>query len=315
MSSEPRDPALRSLLADLTVSRVSRDPGRVPGGLGLGKISAAPSSENFTLVNEGVSHKSPTMGQPRTVNSLEDEPAAPRGRMPSSISLLSPASLGETRQYRILRVPMDIEIFSTFCFTTIGQGPCVCLAKNCGTAHQGAIVKVKRGELLVSKNPTTVFGEPRIDASILSDELMEEWMTNSLTLEDWESVFRSALAASEEQSKVTAAVMEAQQNFAAKADAYRNPKTKRKRKSLEVPATIGITPYKRQARGEEDFVGLDQESTTQLIVEMVLGSDSGLDQTCSALVKLLEDFYDSSSMHVHYAKKQMKALMNNNYEL
>jgi hypothetical protein len=49
-------------------------------------ISAAPSSENFTLVNEGASHKSPTMGQPRTVNLLEDEPAAPRG-MPSSISL------------------------------------------------------------------------------------------------------------------------------------------------------------------------------------------------------------------------------------
>jgi hypothetical protein len=68
---------------------------------------------------------------------------------------------------------MDIEIFSTFCFMTIGQGPCVCLTKNCGTAHQGAIVKVKRGELLVSKNPTTVFGEPRIDASVLSDELMD----------------------------------------------------------------------------------------------------------------------------------------------
>jgi hypothetical protein len=149
---------------------------------------------------------------------------------------------------------MDIESFSTFCFTTIGQGPCVCLAKNCGRAHQGAIVKVKRGELLVSKNPTTVFGEPRIDASVLSDELMEEWMTKSLTLEDWESVFRSAVAASEEQSKVTS-TMEAKQNFAAKADAYRTPKTKRKRKSLEVPAAIGITPYKRQARGEIDFCG------------------------------------------------------------
>jgi hypothetical protein len=91
--------------------------------------------------------------------------------------------------------------------------------------------------------------------------------------------------------------MEAQQNFAAKTNAYRTPKTKPKRKSLEVPPAIGITPYKRQARGEEDFVGLDQESTTQLIVEMVLGLDSGLDQTCSALIKLLEDFDDSSSMH------------------
>ncbi len=188
MSTEPRDPALRSLLADLTVSRASLAPGRVPGGLGLDEISAAPSSENFTLVNEGASHKSPAMGQPRTVNSLEDEPAAPRG-MPSSILMLSPASSGETRRYRILRVPMDIEIFSTFCFTTIGQGPCVCFAKSCGTAHQGAIVRVKRGELLVSKNPTTVFGEPRIDASFLGDELMEESMTKSLTLDNWESMF------------------------------------------------------------------------------------------------------------------------------
>jgi hypothetical protein len=140
---------------------------------------------------------------------------------------------------------MDIEIFSTFCFTTIGQIPCVCFAKNCGRAHQGAIVQVKRGELLVSKNPTTVFGEPRINASFLSNELMEECMTNSLTLEDWGSMFRSAVAAGEEQSEVTAAGMEAQQNFAAKAGAYRTPKTKRKRKSLvEGPATIGITPYK-----------------------------------------------------------------------
>jgi hypothetical protein len=121
----------------------------------------------------------------------------------------------------------------------------VCFAKNCGTAHQGAIVKVKRGELLVSKNPMTVFGEPRIDASFLSDELMEEWMTKRHTLEDWESMVQSAVAAGEEQAEVTAAGMEAQQNFAAKANAYRTPKTKRKRKSLEVPAAIGITPCKR----------------------------------------------------------------------
>jgi hypothetical protein len=185
MSAEPRDPALRSLLADLTVSRASRESGRVPGG--LGELSPAPSSENFTIVNEGASHNSPCLGQPRTVNSLENEPAS-RG-MSRSISLLSPASRGETRRYRILRVPMDIDTFGTLCFTTIGQGPCMSFAKNCGTSHQGAIVRVKRGELVVSKNPTTVFGEPRIDASFLSDGLMEEWMTKSLTLEDWEALF------------------------------------------------------------------------------------------------------------------------------
>ena len=185
MSAEPRDPALRSLLADLTVSRASHKSGRVPGG--LGELSPAPSSENFTLINEGASHNSPRLGQPHTVNSLEDEPA-PRG-MPRSISVLSPASTGETRRYRILRVPMDIDTFGTLCFTTIGQGRCVCFAKNCGTSHQGAIVRVKRGELVVSKNPTTVFGEPRINASFLIDGLMEEWMTKSLTLEDWEALF------------------------------------------------------------------------------------------------------------------------------
>jgi hypothetical protein len=108
---------------------------------------------------------------------------------------------------------MDIDTFGTLCFTTIGQAPCVCFAKNCGTSHQGAIIRVKRGELVVSKNPTTVFGEPRIDASFLSDGLMEEWMTKSLTLEDWEALFRSAIATREEESEVTAAGMEAQQNF------------------------------------------------------------------------------------------------------
>jgi hypothetical protein len=96
--------------------------------------------------------------------------------------------------------------------------------------------------------------------------------------------------------------MEAQQNVAAKADAYKTPKTERKRKSLEVPAAIGISPLKRQSRGEEDFVGLDQESTLNLVVELVLGLDSGLDQTCSALVQLLEDFDESTSGHNLTAK-------------
>jgi hypothetical protein len=132
MSAEPWDPALCSLLADLTVSRASRELGRVPGV--LGDLLPVPTSKNFTLLNEGASHNSPRLGQPRNVNSLEIEPA-PRG-MPRSISVLSPtASSGETRRYQILRVPMDIDTFGTFCFTTIGQGPCMCFAKNCGTSH------------------------------------------------------------------------------------------------------------------------------------------------------------------------------------
>jgi hypothetical protein len=82
------------------------------------------------------------------------------------------------------------------------------------------------------------------------------------------------------------------------------PRQNRKRKSLEVPAAIGITPYKRQqARGEEAFAGLDQESTMYLVVEMVLGLlDSDLDQTSLALVKLLDDVDDSTSMHDMTAK-------------
>jgi hypothetical protein len=66
---------------------------------------------------------------------------------------------------------------------------------------------------------------------------------------------------------------------------------------LEVPAAIGISPYKRQSQGEEGFVGLDQESTLNLVVLLVLGLDSGLDQTCSALVQLLEEFEESTSGH------------------
>jgi hypothetical protein len=42
---------------------------------------------------------------------------------------------------------------------------------------------------------------------------------------------------------------------------------------------------------------LDQESKLNLVVELVLGLDSGLDQTCSALVQLLEDFEESTSGH------------------
>jgi hypothetical protein len=40
---------------------------------------------------------------------------------------------------------------------------------------------------------------------------------------------------------------------------------------------------------------LDQESTLNFVVVLVLGLDSGLDQTCLALVQLLEDFDESTS--------------------
>ena len=229
------------------------------------------------------------MGQEaRTTVYSEDDTYT--GVLPRSISINSRSSTGAKR-YRITRVPLDIESFEKYCFTTIGQGPCICYAQNCATSHQGAVIGVKRGELLVAKGPTTVFGEPRINAAFLSEALLSEWITKTLPLEEWEKKFRSAsYVASEGDVSVTAADVEVQQSFAERAEAYKTPKSKRKRESLELPAAIGISPYKRQTIGEEDFSEKDPEETLQLLIDTILGLDAGLDQTSSAVVRLFKVF-------------------------
>jgi hypothetical protein len=124
------------------------------------------------------------------------------------ISTNSTASLaGSTKRYRMVHIPSDIDIFGEICFTTIGQGPCVCFTRNCGVSHQGSVVRFRRGELCVSKTPTTVFSEPIIAADLLSEEVLSEWFTLSLTIEDWTTRFRSAASVGARQAEVTPELM------------------------------------------------------------------------------------------------------------
>jgi hypothetical protein len=53
---------------------------------------------------------------------------------------------------------------------------------------------------------------------------------------------------------------------------------------LELPVATGISPYKRQTVGEEDLSKIDPKDTLQLIIETIVGIDSGLNQTSSAAV-------------------------------
>ncbi len=141
-----------------------------------------------------------------------------------------------------------------------------------------------------------MFSEPIIAADLLSEEVLSEWFPLSLTIEDWTTRFRSAASVGARQAEVTPLALQAQQDFASRAESFQTPNVKRKRESLELPAAIGISPYKRKSRGEEDFAEKDLEETLQHLVELVLGFGGGLDETSSALVKLLIDFHKNASV-------------------
>eukprot|EP00978_Attheya_sp_CCMP212_P044792 scaffold322866_cov28-Attheya_sp.AAC.1 len=58
-----------------------------------------------------------------------------------------------SKRYRVVQIALDPGIFGRYCFTTIGQGPCVCVAVDCETSHQGGKLKnaIEAGDLMVLK--------------------------------------------------------------------------------------------------------------------------------------------------------------------
>jgi hypothetical protein len=178
-------PEINALLANLGVGQ------RVQGGLedissGPGSLVDVPMPEVSTLLNNGTSQSSSLLGV-RTVFE-----GAPRGDSPmdgpDAITLFpeSVTGTGQPKKYSVYRMPTDLDNFVSMCRSRIGRGHTFCLLRNCSINHQGGIVTVKPGELVVTKAFGKVaFKSPHILSSALDDAVVGEWITSQETLTSW----------------------------------------------------------------------------------------------------------------------------------
>jgi hypothetical protein len=78
------------------------------------------------------------------------------------------------------------------------------------------------------KSHTRVFAEPKIEAALLSEDLLSEWITQTLRLEEEQEVkFRPVALVGEDQPAVTLSA-KAQQDFGERAKAYKNSEDQKK---------------------------------------------------------------------------------------
>eukprot|EP00978_Attheya_sp_CCMP212_P024756 scaffold78365_cov59-Attheya_sp.AAC.1 len=80
------------------------------------------------------------------------------------------------KRFRVVHISQRESEYGLYCFTTIGQGPCVCVGVNCGINHQGSRVEsIPPGTLLVLKGGNAAFLELRIASERLSPEVVVSW--------------------------------------------------------------------------------------------------------------------------------------------
>jgi hypothetical protein len=142
-------------------------------------------------------------------------------------ALANQASNG--KRVKLFVLPEWNDGFSMYCFQFIGQGASLCTAKNCTTAHYHASKKqVAPGELYVSKSVSTAFVTPSITSTVIDSEVLVDWLSRSLSLQEWNEKFFITTNASDE-APASSTAMEVQETFfRTKALNFKTP-AKRKR--------------------------------------------------------------------------------------
>jgi hypothetical protein len=120
-------------------------------------------------------------GQPFDNCSYPEDPE-PHGSAVAEPSSTSVEPAQSKTKHKIVKLSMNDKEFDLICGVAIGQGNTVCIASNFRTNHQGKRVHqekatdIKKGEMRVAKTLNTVFTDPRLDLTVLSDELEGEWL-------------------------------------------------------------------------------------------------------------------------------------------
>jgi hypothetical protein len=308
-----QDPDFQNLLAGLSVDpRGDQTPsasGAGRGGGGIAGTAGAPLSQD-----EGT-YLSEIEGQVYSVHdSIQSSVSfqasafrgdqAPRSVHVSSMSLeqvISPVeSMSDppsSKRYRVVQIALDPGIFGRYCFTTIGQGPCVCVAVDCETSHQGGKLKnaIEPGDLMVLKGGTSAFHEPRIPGSALSQEVTSSWLGDSRSLKRWNSAFAVAISVElmedeePERKPATHAAISAKEEFAEQAKSFRTP-VKRKMAVMDEIAFLAFTPHKKQALATDTLVGLSDDDMIAKVISFFNNVDTSLADTAEILMSFMANY-------------------------
>jgi uncharacterized protein YoxC len=243
-------------------------------------------------------------GQANTVISSVEENDVP---LSVSVSSFSPS----IKRYKLYRVPVEDDGFEETCFKLIGHGSTFCTRKFCSISHQGAVVRIQPGLLFVAKTASTAFSEPHMSHADLTPELLVEWNNKAAPLEHWTRLFLLASAVNQD-GPASAAAMEAQNDFAQRAEAFRTPGRK-KRKAFDAaisPMALHVSPYKRQFDENEDDPKNDEGVKTEEsginsdLLEKLRKLDQGLEHASKSLV----DLYSEYNQHTRDSDMSSRAL-------
>ena len=149
-----------------------------------------------------------------------------------------PKVVSTSTKYKLFQAPTNMEVFKEFCFERKGRSKNVfCLRRNCTTTHHGDhfIMPVAPGEGYVQKDKDSAFCSPHINLALMEEDLVNEWLASSNTLEGWSELIRLAEQKSKETKseegndvKVTTEVFDKAIENKAKILSFKTPKAKRK---------------------------------------------------------------------------------------
>jgi hypothetical protein len=188
-------------------------------------------------------------------------------------------------------MPTDVEKFMVRCRSRIGRGRTFCLLRNCNINHQGGLVAVKPGELVVAKVLGKVaFESPRLSSNALDDSVVGEWITTQEPLTVWNNKFGQAREAESIGEIVNLQVLEVRIEEENKAAAFKTPRAKRGlMSSKSTPAGIGISPYIKALSGDESFADISDERAQEKMKDVILRMDAGLEEISTYAMMLGQD--------------------------
>jgi hypothetical protein len=292
------DDDLDSLLSDMSnagtaaaSARRSRGGVGTVRGSGIDQSRPAETPESWRGAREGTyksDNDSSMFGQPESGQSMGGDSSEVSVRVKNSL----PANT--SKKYKVFKVPGYEQGFEDTCFSLIGQGATFCTARRCQTAHQGgSVIEVSPGDLFVLKGGTTAFADPTTSVGKLSPDLLVSWSSKSNSLSEWSRLFM-LVEDSLEHGPASAAILEAKENFASRAEAHRTP-GKRKVGSIESPYGTRMSPYRRQLMerqpaDEEDPFRLDAEEALEILRKL----DDGLEKTSNSLLVFTTEYEESA---------------------
>ena len=115
-------------------------------------------------------------------------PSSSRGESLSFFTSTTALSSNPSQRFELWKVPED---YDGACYRLIGQGISFCILSDCSINHKS----VKHfhplpGAIFVLKTSSSVFCEPSIDSTLLSDDIFNKWKLERCSLHEWLRRFR-----------------------------------------------------------------------------------------------------------------------------